>query len=147
MRLAAMLVLACGFGAPSVASAQPASVSCTLFEVTPSTGAKPAMDSALQPIANKLSKPPFATWNVFRLDTNLSPSLVKGNAQTLTLKSGKATLFLRDHAQQRALLEITVDDAAGKRILQVNPTVPDGQWFITVTNDKSNNHLLALSCK
>jgi hypothetical protein len=140
--LAAAVAIA---GAAGVAAAD---TPCTIFEIAATTGNPGAVDPDLKPLEKKLKKPPFSGWNTFHVQSRHDESLQKSKPEALQLKSGKASVMLRDRTDTRVLLEITVDDAAGKRVLTTKPDVPPGDWLVLGTNaNNSDGHLLALTCK
>jgi hypothetical protein len=142
--VAAFAAFAIVGGAARVAAAD---TPCTMFEVAATSSNSPAIDPDLKPLEKKLKKPPFSAWNTFHVQSRHDETLQKSKPETLNLKSGKATIMLRDHTDVRVLLEITVDDAAGKRILATKPDMPSGDWLVLGTNSQNDGHLLALTCK
>jgi hypothetical protein len=139
-----LLVASLVCGAVHVASADTA---CTFLEIVASTGDKPAIDPDLKPLEKKLKKPPFSAWNTFRVESRHDKTLQKSKPESIALKSGKASVMLRDHTSGRVQLEISVDDGSGKRIVAAKPDLPDGEWLVLGTNANADGHLLALACK
>ncbi len=140
------LTIACVL-VPHVVAAEPAPLPCTFLEIGATNGDKASIDADLRPLEKKLKRPPFSAWNVFRMQSRNDTELIRSKPETLTLKIGKATVMLRDHSEKRVMLEISVDDAAGKRIIAMKPDIPDGDWLVLGTNSNNDGHLLALTCK
>src|SRR5580692_7292618 len=80
-------------GAARVAAAD---TPCTMFEVAATSSSSPAIDPDLKPLEKKLKKPPFSAWNTFHVQSRHDETLQKSKPETLNLKSGKATIMLRD---------------------------------------------------
>lgn len=136
------------------AFAQPAyagDADCSYVEIT-ATNAKTAKDATidvdLKPLEKKLKKPPFTAWNTFKkLSSGMSP-LTKNKPETLKLKQATASVMLRDRSPKRVELTITLDNAAGKRVLEAKPAVKVSDWLLlVVSNAKDDGHILALTCK
>src|SRR5262245_7851193 len=128
-----LLILAFATACATTAAAQPAAadVACSIWEIEASSAKDPAIDDALKPLQKKLKKPPFAAWNVFRRlgahDLTLAPQQV-GAA---TLVHGKVGLMFRESViregkKARVALGITMDDPAGKRIVDTKVNVDAG---------------------
>ena len=119
---------------------------CAFLEFTATTGPAPLIDSALKALEKKLKRPPFASWNTFKLLTKLDKTLAKQKAEALALKTGTANVILRDRTAARVSLGLTVDGADGKRLLDAKPDVTTGDWLVVGTNAKDDGHFLALMC-
>jgi hypothetical protein len=118
---------------------------CSFLEFTATAGAG-TIDPDLKPLEKKLKKPPFASWNTFKLLTKLDKTLIKQKSEALTLKTGTAAVILRDRSDKRVNLGLTVDGADGKRLLDAKPDVAPGNWLVIGTNAKDDGHFLALMC-
>jgi hypothetical protein len=144
-RLWISIALVAALAAPAAADA---TASCNFLEISATTGAKPTIDPALQPLAKKLRRPPFAGWNVFHLLSKFDKPLERLKAAALPLKQGAASVLLRDRDAHHLELTVTMDGADGKRVLDVKQSVPVGEWVLLVgTNAKDDGHILALTCR
>ncbi len=135
-----------------VALAQPALAGdseCSFIEISATKADKPSMDGDLKPLEKKFKKAPFSAWNVFKKLSSGAVSLTKNKPETLTLKQGKSSIMLRDRSEKRVELTVTMDDAAGKRVLEAKPAFRAGDWLIVGGPGASNDdgHILALTCK
>ncbi len=135
-----------------VALAQPALAGdseCSFIEISATKADKPSMDGDLPPLEKKFKKAPFSAWNVFKKLSSGAVSLTKNKPETLTLKQGKSSIMLRDRSEKRVELTVTMDDAAGKRVLEAKPAFRAGDWLIVGGPGASNDdgHILALTCK
>jgi hypothetical protein len=122
---------------------------CEFLEISARSGAKPAIDAELQPVEKKLKKPPFSTWNQFKLLSRSHKSLVKKKAEPVALKIGAATATLVEIVDKsRVRLSVTMDDEKGKQVANNTATVEAGDYMIYV-HERANNegHLLSLTCK
>ena len=73
----------------------PVVVSCEFLEITASSGATPFVDPDLEKLKKKFKKPPFSSWNVFKLDHKEQKTLEQKKLETIMLKQGQveAKLF------------------------------------------------------
>jgi hypothetical protein len=142
--LALAVVLASA--APAFAQAD-AKSECDFLEISASTGKDPAIDGDLKPLEKKLKKPPFSSWNVFHTLASGHVSLSKQKSEPLKMKSGQATLLLRDRTDKRLELTIQIDDAGGKRVIDNKQATNAGEWLLFGQNVGDNGHILALTCK
>lgn len=135
-----------------VALAQPAfagDAECSFMEIAATKTDKPAVDPELKPLEKKFKKAPFSAWNNFKKLSAGASSLTKNKPETLKLKQGSASLMLRDRSEKRVELTVTMDDAAGKRVLEAKPAFKSGDWLMLGGPGGSNDdgHILALTCK
>lgn len=124
---------------------------CSYIEIA-ATNAKDVKDASidpdLKPLEKKLKKPPFTAWNTFKKLSAGTSALTKNKPDTLKLKQGTASLMLRDRTEKRVELTVTMDNAAGKRVLEAKPAFKAGDWLLLVgTNAKDDGHILGLTCK
>ena len=146
-RLLGAALIVTAFAEPAFAG----DADCRYVEIT-ATNAKNAKDATLdvdlKPLEKKLKKPPFTAWNNFKkLSAGTSP-LTKNKPETLKLKQATASVMLRDRSPKRVELTITLDNAAGKRVLEAKPAVKVSDWLVlVVSNAKDDGHILALTCK
>lgn len=143
LRLAALAVLAL---VPRAALADD-KAECDYLEIH-ATAAKPgAIDPELKPLEKKLTRPPLSSWTTFKKLSAGHVTLQKLHADALKLTQGHAALLLRDRKDARLELTITLDDAAGKRVLDAKQSVNAGEWNAWVHEVGSDGHILALTCK
>jgi len=126
----------------------PVVVSCEFVEITASSGATPSIDPALAKLQKKFKKPPFSSWNVFKLDHTEQKSLTQKKPETVTLKQGtvEAKLFgIVNKSQLRLSISLTVSD---KNIVNTTATFEGGDYLVYGHSLPNNDgHLLALTCK
>ena len=135
-----------------VALAQPAFAGdseCSFMEIAATKTDKPQLDPELKPLEKKFKKAPFSAWNNFKKLSTGTASLTKNKPEALKLKQGSASLMLRDRTDKRVELTVTMDDAAGKRVLEAKPAFKAGDWLMLGGPGASNDdgHILALTCK
>lgn len=149
LRLAGLALAALTLAAaPRVARAD-VTADCEFLEFTGKTGDKPAIDGELQALEKKLKKPPFSTWNQFKLLARSHKALVKKKAEPISLKTGSATATLVEIVDKsKVRLTVTMDDAKGKQVANNTATVEAGDYVIYVQPLPHNEgHLLSVSCK
>ena len=127
-------------------------VNCSIIEVEASTADAPSVDPALKPLERKLRKPPFSSWNTFKQLGSQSISLDTMKSGDVSLVHGKASLLLRDVSGEgkraRLSLQISLDDGAGKRVLDSKVNVDAREYFVVGRSLPENRgHLVALTCK
>jgi hypothetical protein len=153
IRLVLVFALAAVVSAPAPAAAQPASkIGCDFLEITASTSAEGKIPSELKPLEKKLKKPPFSSWNTFKLLSRASRSLELLKADTLKLTMGQATVLFRDADQRgkksKIALTVTIDDEHGKRVVDTKVSVIAGDYLVLGRSLPNNEgHLLAMTCK
>ena len=139
-----------------VASAQPKqspppppSVTCEFLEVSASNGDKPAVDADLEKLKKKFKKPPFSSWNQFKLLMKADKVLTAKKAEAIQLKLGKAEATLLSIVNgSQVRLTISIDDAAGKNFVNNTSTFAAGDYLVFGHSLANNDgHLLALTCK
>lgn len=150
-----------GLGAAALAAAatllaMPAAhadtVNCSIIEIEASTADAPSVDPGLKPLERKLKKPPFSSWNSFKQLGSQALALETMKPGTAGLVHGKATLILRDvqppgAKKARLSLGISLDDDAGKRVLDSKVNVDAGDYFVVGRSLPGNKgHLVALTC-
>lgn len=148
-----IIALACAFATTASVEAARADVTCAIWEIEASSAAAPAVDAELKPLERKLKKPPFASWNVFKRVGAHSLRLAPQQVGEATLVHGKAGILFRDLSSRagkkpRVALGITLDDAAGKRIIDTKINVDAGDFFLVGQSlSASKSQLVAFSCK
>jgi len=122
--------------------------SCEFFEISAKTGDKPAIDGELKRVEKKLKKPPFSTWNQFKLLSRSKKSLAKKKAEPIGLKIGSATATLVEIVDKsKVRLTIAIDDDKGKQVATNTTTVDAGDFMIYVHPLANNEgHLLSWTC-
>jgi hypothetical protein len=147
-RLAALVVLAV-----IAAAARPAradiTAECEFLEMSAKAGDKSSMDPELQPVEKKLKKPPFSTWNQFKLLSRSQKALAKKKLEPINLKIGSATATLVEIVDKsKVRITVTMDDDKGKQVASNTTTVEAGDHVIFVHPLANNEgHLLSLTCK
>jgi hypothetical protein len=143
--IAGLAVLA---AAPATARAEVAT-SCEFLEIAAKQSDKPSIDPELRPVEKKLKKPPFSTWNQFKLLSHVQKSLAKKKPEPIGLKIGSATATLVEIVDKsRVRLAITMDDDKGKQVANSTTTVEAGDYVVFVHALANNDgHLLSLTCR
>jgi hypothetical protein len=137
-----------------IAAASPAraevTADCEFLEISAKTGDKPAIDAELKPVEKKLKKPPFSSWNQFKLLSRSQKSLPKKKAESIGLKFGAATATLIETVDKSKLrIAVTMDDDKGKQVVNNTSTVEAGDYLMYVHpfGNTTDGHLLSLTCK
>lgn len=151
--LAAAVAIA--LAAPSSALAQPKQpppppvVDCTLFEITATSGKDAVIDPELEKLKKKFKKPPFSSWNQFKLLMKADQKLTQRKLEAITLKHGKASLTLLGIVNtSNVRLQISIDDDKGKNFVNNTSTFAGGDYLVFGHAMANNDgHLLALTCK
>lgn len=122
---------------------------CEFLEISAKAGDKPAIDAELKPVEKKLKKPPFSTWNQFKLLSHSQKSLAKKKVEAVNLKIGAATATLVEIVDKsKVRLTITMADDKGKQVANNTTTVEAGDYMIYVHPLADNGgHLLSLTCR
>ena len=130
-----------------------ADVTCSVVEIEASMGTKPSVDGELRQFEKRFKRPPYSSWNTFKRLGGTTATLAPQSESDVQLVHGKVGMLLRDvieRSGKRARLSIgvTLDDSAGKRVVDTKINVDAGDWFMwarPMPGDKG--HLVALSCK
>ena len=136
-----------------MATARPAAAdvatSCDFLEIAAKQGDKPEIDGELKPVEKKLKKPPFSSWNQFKLLAHIQKSLAKRKPESIGLKLGSATATLVEIVDKsKVRLTVTMEDDKGKQVANNTTTVEAGDYVIFVHEVANNSgHLLSLTCK
>jgi len=122
---------------------------CDFLEISAKAGDKPAIDPELKPVEKKLKKPPFSTWNQFKLLSRSQKALAKKKPEPVGLKVGTATATLIEIVDKsKVRMTITMDDEKGKQVANNTTTVEAGDYMIYVHPLANNEgHLLSFTCK
>lgn len=123
--------------------------SCEFFEISAKAGDKPSIDGELKRVEKKLKKPPFSTWNQFKLLSHAQKSLAKKKAEAIGLKIGSATATLVEIVDKsKVRLTISIDDEKGKQVVANNTTTVDAGDFMIYVHPLANNegHLFSWTC-
>jgi hypothetical protein len=122
--------------------------SCEFFEISAKTADKPAIDGELKRVEKKLKKPPFSTWNQFKLLSHAQKSLAKKKAEPIALRMGSATATLVEIVDKsKVRLTVSMDDDKGKQVVNNTTTVEAGDFMIYVHPMANNEgHLLSWTC-
>jgi hypothetical protein len=148
LALAAAAFVAVLVAAPGPARAD-VTADCDFLEFSGKTGDKPAIDGELKPLEKKLKKPPFSTWNQFKLLAHSQKPLAKKKPEPISLKTGSATATLIEIVDKsKVRLTVTMADARGKEVANNTATVEAGDYVIYVHPLPGNEgHLLSVTCK
>jgi hypothetical protein len=136
-----------------VATAAPAradvTTSCEFFEISAKQGPSPSIDGELKPVEKKLKKPPFSSWNQFKLLAHTQKSLANKKPEPIGLKLGSATATLIEIVDKsKVRLTVTMEDDKGKQVANNTTTVEAGDHVIFVHELPNNEgHLLSLTCR
>ena len=146
---AAIMIAAAMLGATARGARADVTADCEFLEISAKAGDKPAIDPALSPVEKKLKKPPFSTWNQFKLLSRSQKSLPKRKPESISLKVGSATATLVEIVDKsKVRLTVTMDDEKGKQVANNTTTVEGGDYVIFVHALANNDgHLLSLTCK
>ena len=149
LMLALVLAPAVAVAQPKQAPPPPPTVSCEFFEISASTGKDAAIDADLEKLKKKFKKPPFSSWNTFKLLMKIEKQLAQKKAEVLTLKHGKAEATLLGVVNgSQVRLAISIDDASGKNFVNNTSTFAAGDYLVYGHSLPNNDgHLLALTCK
>ena len=151
--LAAVLTVfvagATAYAQPKQSPPPPPTVSCEFIEVSASSGDKPAVDADLEKLKKKFKKPPFSSWNQFKLLMKADKTLIAKKAESIQLKLGKADATLLSIVNgSQVRLSISIDDATGKNFVNNTSTFAAGDYLVFGHSLPNNDgHLLALTCK
>lgn len=134
---------------PKQSPPPPVTVSCEFLEVSASSGDKPAVDADLEKLKKKFKKPPFSSWNQFKLLMKADKALTAKKPEAIQLKLGKAEATLLSIVNgSQVRLTISIDDAAGKNFVNNTSTFAAGDYLVFGHSLANNDgHLLALTCK
>ncbi len=140
--------LALAMAAPGAARAD-VTADCDFLEISAKAGDKPAIDGDLKPLEKKFKKPPFSTWNQFKLLGHIRKALAKKKQEPIPLKTGSATATLVEIVDKsKVRLTVTMNDAKGKEVANNTATVEAGDYLIYGQPLPGNEgHLLSVSCK
>lgn len=148
------LGLLCIVASVGVARAQPkdppamVSVTCDFIEITASNATAASVDAELSALKKKFAKPPFSSWNVFKLQHKESKTLVQKKSETIHLKLGEVEAKLLGLVNKSQLrLSISLDVNA-KNIVNTTATVEAGDYLVYGHALPDNaGHLLAVTCR
>jgi hypothetical protein len=144
-----LIALAAGaFVAPGAARAD-VTAECDFLEISARAGDKPAVDGELKPLEKKLKRPPFGSWNQFKLLGHTQKALAKKKQEPIPLRSGSATATLVEIVDKsKVRLTVMMTDAKGKEVVNNTATVEAGDYLIYGHPLPGNEgHLLSVSCK
>ena len=156
MRTSHRLAIAIALCVPVVASAQPKqapppppTVTCEFLEISASSAKDGSIDPELEKLKKKFKKPPFSSWNQFKLLMKADKPLTQKKAEAIQLKLGKAEATLLGVVNgTQVRLSISIDDATGKNFVNNTSTFAAGDYLVYGHSLPNNDgHLLALTCK
>jgi hypothetical protein len=122
---------------------------CDFLEISAKSGDKPAIDGELKPLEKKLKKPPFSTWNQFKLLAHVEKALAKKKPESIPLKTGTHTATLVETVDKsKVRLTVAMKDARGKEVVNNTTAIEGGDYVIYVHPLPGNEgHLLSVTCK
>ena len=127
--------------------------SCSAIEMmmTKAKDAQPLPDQA-KALEKKLKKPPFSSWNVFKVSSSSDFDLEHMKTKSLKLAAGASTLVLKDVVEggkrPTFKIQITMDGASGKRVFDSLVNLESGDYLDygeLLPND--DGHFVFLTCK
>jgi hypothetical protein len=130
-----------------------ADVACSIWEIEASSAKDPSVDPELKPLQKKFKKPPFSSWNVFKRIGAHDLALAPQQVGVASLVHGKAGLLFREVTARegkkpRVSLGITLDDAAGKRVIDTKISVDAGDYFLVGQSlAATTGELVAFTCR
>ncbi|MDX2089051.1 MAG: hypothetical protein SFX73_14435 [Kofleriaceae bacterium] len=127
----------------------PPSVSCEFLEISATSAKDAAIDPELEKLRKKFKKPPFSSWNSFKLLMKTTQQLTQRKTETIQLKQGKATATLHGIVNtSNVRLAISLEDDKGKNIVNTTATFAGGDYLVYGHSLPDNaGHMLALTCK
>ena len=153
MKFGVSAVLLAVVAVAAAAAPARADVNCSVVEIEASTAASPSVDGDLRQFEKRFKRPPYSSWNSFKRLGGTTVTLAPQKQGDAQLVHGKVGLLLRDVIERggkrpRLSIGVTLDDSAGKRVVDTKINVDAGDWFMwarPMPGDKG--HLVALSCK
>jgi len=149
LALGAITLAAVSAGAQPKTPPPPPTVSCEFLEITASSAKTPSVDAELEKLKKKFTKPPFSSWNEFKLLSKTEKPLTAKKMEAIQLKLGKAEATLLSIVNgSQVRLSISIDDASGKNFVNNTSTFAAGDYLVYGHSLPNNDgHLLALTCK
>ncbi len=148
--MSARAIALVAFLAGGTAAAQ-SNATCELIEVSATTAKEAYIDPGVKALEPKLKKPPFSSWNSFKVLSTAKKTVTQNKPDPTKLTHGTATVLLSNVSSAkppRISMTLTIDDADGKRVLDTKLSSNAGEWTVVGRSiPKSNDgELLALSC-
>jgi hypothetical protein len=127
----------------------PPTVSCEFLEISATSAKDASIDPELEKLKKKFKKPPFSSWNSFKLLMKTNQQLTQSKEATIQLKQGKATAKLHGIVNSSNVrLAISLEDDKGKNIVNTTATFAGGDYLVYGHSLPDNaGHMLALTCK
>lgn len=125
------------------------SATCDILEISASSGDKPSVDAQLDKLKKKFKKPPFSSWNQFKLLMQTDKTLGMRKTEAIKLTHGAASITFNGVVNKSQVrLNVSLDDDKGKNIVNTSTTVEAGDYLVYGHSLPNNDgHLLALTCK
>lgn len=137
---------------PAIQVAQVGPARCVVNEIRASND-KGGIDPALAPLEAKLKRPPFSSWDTFKLLARHDAALESKKTEKLKLVTGgKMSLLFRDRikakgSKPRVRISVTVDNTGGQRIVESTMVLDSGDdSVIGGWPFDQGTYLIALSC-
>jgi len=149
LRTAGLALAAAALAAAPGTARADVTADCDFLEISARAGDKPAIDGELKPLEKKLKRPPFGSWNQFKLLGHTQKALAKKKQEPIPLKTGSAAATLVEIVDKsKVRLTVTMNDARGKEVANNTATVEAGDYVIYVHPLPGNEgHLLSVTCK
>ena len=146
--IVSLVVAALAWRAGSAVAQPAAATSCDVLEIEASNSGAPSVDPKIgAQLESKLKKPPFSSWNTFKALGAQTRSLTLKKAESVALSHGTLGMLMLDSAPSRVRLGITLDDQAGKRVLDTKVAVDAGDWMAVGRSLKGDRgHIVAFRC-
>jgi hypothetical protein len=136
---------------PASAVAQENVAQCTVTEIKASND-KGGVDARLDKLKAKLGKPPFASYDTFKLLGEQTVAATRGKPAPVKLVNGSLTLLFKDKlvasgGKARLRFGIDVDDKQGARTISTESKFDSGDpFFIAGQPYDGGTYVLALTC-
>jgi hypothetical protein len=133
------------------ASARAQSAQCVITEIVASNDKK-GVDSKLEKLKGKLTRPPFASWDTFVLVGEQSVSAERMKPATVPLTQGTLTLLFKDRmaaqgGRARLRFGVDLDNKQGKRVVSTVVVFDSGDPLLIAGEPvKAGTYILALGC-
>lgn len=126
--------------------------SCSAIELMMTKGKDPSLPDQAKQLEKKLKKPPYSSWNVFKVLSSSDFELEGMKPKALKLAQGASTLVLRDVIEggkrSRFKIQITMDGASGKRVVDTTVILNSGDFIDYGESIAPNDdgHFVFLTC-
>ncbi len=135
----------------AAASARAQTAQCVVTEIVASNDKK-GVDSRLERLKGKLTRPPFASWDTFVLVGEQSVSAERLKPATAPLTQGTLTLLFKDKmaaqgGRARLRFGVDLDNKQGKRAVSTVVVFDSGDPLLIAGEPvRGGTYILALGC-